>query len=254
METISALLLSSDAGVLGLTNRIFDDYGFEVEVAPDVRTADALLRRRSFDLGVFDNDVPGAVELAGRKNSGNPRVIFAMVSRENSRDVQGKRVHFVVPKPFSTDFFLRNLKAAYGVMLREKRAAFRQDVRIPATAATLIHDGAQRSLGKVVIVNLSKTGLGLTAGEMVPQGATVQLTFPMPDSGEPLTVSGAVVWVFDSGRAGVRFSQVSPAVQKKLGAWIDSKLPGESEFVPHPGAPARARVCAETLVAEKVGV
>ena len=113
MEQISVLLLSNDAAVLGMTNKIFDDYGFSVNVVRSVPEANALIKRNTFDLAVYDNDVPGALNLAPQRATGStPHVVFGMVNRTQSTALQGKRVHFVVQKPFSADLFLKSLRAA----------------------------------------------------------------------------------------------------------------------------------------------
>jgi len=234
MEPLSALLVSDDARVLALANKIFDEYGFEVSAVSTVRAATELIRSGSYDLGIYDNDIPGVFELTGKKAGANPRVIFAMVGRPTGNDIAGRRVHFIMQKPFNADFFLRSLKAAYGVMLREKRAAFRQDVSIPAISAKLFVDGDnQQSLAGVTILNLSKTGLGMMAGRMLPLGSTVQLSFPMPETHELVNLAGTVMWACDNGRSGIRFNHAPAAEQKKLTSWIESKLPMETELVPH---------------------
>jgi DNA-binding response OmpR family regulator len=234
MEPLSALLVSDDARVLALANKIFDEYGFEVSAVSTVRAATELIRSGSYDLGIYDNDIPGVFELTGKKAGANPRVIFAMVGRPTGNDIAGRRVHFIMQKPFNADFFLRSLKAAYGMMLREKRAAFRQDVSIPAISAKLFVDGDnQQSLAGVTILNLSKTGLGMMAGRMLPLGSTVQLSFPMPETHELVNLAGTVIWACDNGRSGIRFNHAPAAEQKKLNTWIESKLPMESDFVPH---------------------
>src|SRR5713226_3519465 len=112
MEPLSALLLSNDAGVLGLTHKIFDEYGFDVNVVTTASAAGELIQRTFFDLAIYDHDVPGAMDLAGKKFPGSPRIVFAMVRRDKCLEIHGKRVHFVVQKPFSADFFLKSLRAA----------------------------------------------------------------------------------------------------------------------------------------------
>ncbi|HWX55901.1 MAG TPA: PilZ domain-containing protein [Verrucomicrobiae bacterium] len=239
MENLSALVLSNDAGVVGLTNRVFDDYGFDVNVVHTASAARDLIKRGSVDLAVYDNDVDGAMDLVANKANGNPRMVFAMVRREKRPDLQGRRIHFVVQKPFTADFFVKSLKAAYGVMLRERRNAFRQKLGVSASSAVVGQDSGQRSLSNVTIANISKTGLRLTAGELLPLGATLQLGFTLPEDGELTVVSGVIVWACDNGGAGIRFNHVAPADQKKLNLWIDSKLPIDSDFVPRSNSPWR---------------
>src|SRR5258707_11983747 len=138
MESLSGLLLSNDAGVLGMTNKIFDDYGFDVHVVTSAKAAEELVRLNFFDLAIFDQDVPGAMEMAREKSPGSPRVVLGMVRRDKCLEIRGKRVHFVMQKPFSADLFLKSLRAAYGVIAQEKRAAFRHEVQIGAAPVTLV--------------------------------------------------------------------------------------------------------------------
>jgi hypothetical protein len=234
MEPLSALLLSNDAGVLGMTNKIFDDYGFDVNVVTTATAAEDLIHRNFFDLAIYDNDVPGAMALAREKIPGSPRVVFAMVRRDKGLEVRGKRVHFVMQKPFSADLFLKSLRAAYGVIAQEKRAAFRLDVQIGAMPVTLLQESGQRSLSNVSVCNLSRTGLGLQTKEMLPQGATLQVSFQLPESADLMNVTGIVMWSRDNGQVGLQMTHIAPAQQKKLYAWIDSKLPPDFDFMPRP--------------------
>jgi len=229
--------LEEAAAALGMTNKIFDEYGFSVRVVKSVSEADELIKRNSFDLAVFDNDVPGVFSLSPQKPSGSvPRVVFAMVNRAQGMGLQGKRVHFVVQKPFSADLFLKSLRAAYGVILREKRAAYRQEVGSSALATTLMHEGSQRSLSHVTVINVSKSGIGLEAREMLPQGSTLQLSFQLPGTKETVQVAATIIWTCENGKTGARFTHLVPAEQKKLHAWIDSKLPGDNDFMPRPAS------------------
>jgi hypothetical protein len=91
----------------------------------------------------------------------------------------------------------------------------------------------QLSLNGVTILNLSKTGLGMMAGRMLPLGSTIQLSFPMPETNELVSLSGSVVWACDNGRAGIRFNHAPASEQQKLNSWIEGKLPMEPDFVPH---------------------
>ncbi len=246
MESLSALLLSNDAGVLGMTNKIFDDYGFDVNVVTTATAAEELVRRNYFDLAIYDNDVPGAMALAREKTPGSPRVVFAMVRRDQGLEIRGKRAHFVMQKPFSADLFLKSLRAAYGVIAQDKRAAFRHEVRIGTGPVTMVLESGQRSLHNVSVFNLSKTGLGIQTREMLPQGATLQISFQLPESGDPINVTGAIMWSRDNGQAGVNITHILPTQQKKLHAWIESKLPPDFDFMP------RSSVQRDTEIASSV--
>ncbi len=241
MEPLSALLLSNDAGVLGLTNKIFDDYGFDVDVVTTATAAEDLIHRNFFDLAIYDNDVPGAMALAREKSPGSPRVVFGMVRRDKSLEIRGRRVHFVMQKPFSADLFLKSLRAAYGVIAQEKGAAFRHEVQIGATQVTLLQESGQRSLSNVSVFNLSKTGLGLQTRELLPQGATLHVSFQLPESADLMNVTGIIMWSRDNGQVGLQVTHIPPAQQKRLQDWIESKLPPDFDFMPRPISQAGSR-------------
>jgi len=133
------------------------------------------------------------------------------------------------------------LRAAYGVIAQEKRVAFRHDVQIGASPVTLELENGQRPLSNVSVVNLSKMGLGLQTREMLPQGATLQISFLLPESGDVMNVTGTVMWSRDNGQAGVNITNISPSHQKKLHAWIESKLPPDFDFMPRSNTQASLR-------------
>jgi hypothetical protein len=89
----------------------------------------------------------------------------------------------------------------------------------------ILHHGELRSLERVKVVNLSQTGLCLQASEMLPQGSQVELTFTLPRNSVTVQLGGNVVWAHSSGRAGVKFSELSEAERHKLEQWSGSFLP-----------------------------
>jgi DNA-binding response OmpR family regulator len=240
MEPFLALLVSTDSGTLTVGQKILEEHGVSVKVVATVAAAEQLIKTTKFDLGVFDHDVPEALNLAvWRGASTNPRMVFAMVRGANLNEVRGKRVQFVVQKPFTADLFARTLRAAYGAMIRDRRVAFRHPVQIkPSTSALILKQGNQ-NLQSSMIVDVSQTGLCIQTQEILPQGATLQIDFQLPDNSEVIHAVGTVMWTRASGRTGIRFTQVSASEQKALIAWLDGMLPYEMESIPRivpPGA------------------
>jgi CheY-like chemotaxis protein len=231
MEMLSALLLCSEPGTLGVTQKVLEDFGVVVRVAANAPAADQLMKRVRFDLGVLDCDVPGAFQLAGPESSHAPKMIFGLVRALKTDGLRGKRIHFVVQKPFSADLFGKSLRAAYGSMLRERRAAFRHPVDIHPSSCLLIQENGQRNVSHTKISDISQTGLCLEAREMLPQGASLQIKFPVPDSKDTVELTGVVMWNQQSGKTGVRFTRVEAGEQKKLNAWLESILPYDAELV-----------------------
>jgi DNA-binding response OmpR family regulator len=240
MEPFLALLVSTDSGPVNVTQKILEEHGVSVKVVVSVSAAEQLIRTTKFDLGVFDHDVPDALNLAvWRGASTNPKMVFAMVRGANLNEVGGKRVQFVLQKPFTADLFARTLRAAYGAMIRDRRVAFRHPVQIKPATSALIQKQGNQNLQSSMIVDISQTGLCIQTQEILPQGATLQIDFQLPDGNDVVHTTGSVMWTRASGRTGIKFIQVPAAEQKSLIAWLDGMLPYEMESVPRivpPGA------------------
>jgi CheY-like chemotaxis protein len=245
MEPFVALLVSADRGSLAPAQRILEDNGVSVKVAESAQAAEQLIKSTMFDLGVFDHDVPRALNLvAGGSVGANPKMIFALLRSHQLQDVRGKRVHFVVQKPFTSDLFTRSLRAAYGTMIRERRVTFRHPVQIKPMKSVLVLETSKQNLQSSKILDLSQTGMCIQTLEILPQGATLQIDFQLPDVKEMIHVTGTVRWTRASGRTGISFTDVPQAEQKQLIDWLDSKLPFQMEMAPRavPSGAHRERI------------
>jgi len=235
MEPLTALLLSTDPGPRGTTEKVLEEYGISIKVADSVAAASQLIKSTKFDLAIYDNDVPGALDLAaGRSPILNPKLVFALVRNTNRSDAVGKRVHFVVQKPFTADLFARSLRAAYGTMLRDRRISFRHPVKIKPVSSVLVQEGGSQTLQASTILDLSQAGLCIQTVETLPQGASLEIEFQLPEGKERIHVTGSVMWSRASGRTGVKFVHVPPTEQQILTLWLDSLLPYSIEGIARP--------------------
>ena len=225
MQTLSALLVSNDNAAVRVTNGVLSDYSFNVQTAATPHSASELMKSKRFDLVIYDQQTPGAIDLASLNNGAKSGIAFAILDDSKSAAVSEKRIHFSLHRPFTADLFAKTVRAAYGLVIQEKRAAFRHEVHICASSADVVHAGQKRSLANPIIVNLSQTGLCLSVQGTVPQNATLQINFALPEMQESLHIVGIVVWTHASGRAGVRFTRITPEERSKLHQWLDSRLP-----------------------------
>ena len=230
MPFLSALLLCEDAGALNVTHQVLLDCGFTVLVAATAPSARQLIAGNRFDVGVYDEEVKGAAELAAAPAPGvSPGVVFAMIVNPKDNSVLRKRVHFLVQKPVAAEVFTRSVKAAFSTILQQKRAVFRHPVQIESLSASLLHEGRERTLKPVTILNLGRGGLCLSAGEMLPQGASIVVDFRLPGTQHIVRSIGTVIWTHSSWKAGVKFTHIPPLEQDRLYRWLDSLLLWDSE-------------------------
>ena len=216
--SLSALVLAEPESAQ-VADTVLRSKGFEVKEARDASSASELCRHRRFDLGVFDDSVHGAMELAGSvRSSSLPRVSIGLL--KNATRVF-PRLQFILPKPLSTELFSRTIKAALAPIAADRRQSYRHEAHIDVASCSLLHTGRTRALQGAKLVNLSLTGLCLQASEMLPQAANVNLAFTLPSSQINLCLSGMVVWAHASGRAGIKLMHLHSNDQRRLEDWAD---------------------------------
>ena len=229
---LTALLSSGDDAVTSLCGRILQANGFDATIALSAESAAARCRRTRFDLAIYDQDCPGVLDLAGsRMPLSAPRVVIGLLAAAKMKEVAGKRIQFMVPKPFTGDVLSKAIRAAYGSIAWDRRVNFRHTVSIGTLSCSWNHHAETRSLPDATIVNVSRTGFCLQAAEMLPQSAAVRVRFPLP-GGKIFEGSGSVVWAHGSGRAGVRFTDIASEQKQDLEAWLDSLLADSNHLVP----------------------
>ena len=225
---LSGLILTSHQHS-GLVRKVLEAHGFEVATPPDTGVAQKLCARRQFDLGVYDEDIVGALDFADSSFASKPRIAVGLLAAEKPAQVLG-RLHFWLHKPLTSDLLAKTVKAAYGPIAANRRESCRRNVRIKAAECNISHRGELRTLADLRILNLSLTGLCLETAEMLPQGATVELRFTLPESRVAVQLVGTVMWAHASGRGGIKFDQLDSAEHLKLRHWFDSVLSILEEF------------------------
>jgi len=240
MEVFSALLLCTEPGPLSVVQKTLEEYSVSVRAVSSAAAAVQLIKTNKFDLGVYDADIAGALDLVGgRSPLANPKMIFALVQGNRLSEIPGKRVQFMVQKPFTADLFARTLRAAYGTMLRDRRIAFRHAVQIRPDSIDLVQEQGRQALHNCTILDLSQTGMCIQTLEILPQGATLEIEFRLPELGEKMQIVGSVMWTRASGRTGVKFGHIAPSEHKMLITWLESLMPYQAEAIPKPIPPMR---------------
>jgi hypothetical protein len=232
---LTALLMCSDPQALATVERTFEQYGIPAYFCPDSPTAENSLNRRKFDLMVLDFDLAGAetlVDFHAMDARGIPGVIIALAKDPRVlKSVLSRRVHFMLQKPVAGELMVRTLKAAYSMIVTEKRISFRQAVRIKAEASVL-ERSARRSLGPATVLDVSHTGLGLQTGSLVPRDATIFVDFELPEDRGPIHTIGKVIWSDGQGHLGVQFRFIAPQEMKSLRSWLGAHCPWDVELEP----------------------
>jgi hypothetical protein len=240
VSPLSALVLSTDIHASATSARMLESHGFAVSKTDNAVLARELCRRKRFDLAIYDHDNCNELELAGGSTLfGTPRVVLGLIGSNRITQPLGRRVHFVVQKPFTGDLFRKTLKAAYGAIASSRRLSSRHEVCIDATSCCLIHREERRALKTATIINISHSGMCVQTGEMLPQEANIRLSFSIPGGETIVQASGTVIWAHASGRAGIKFVGLSPEAQPHFGDWLDSLSPSCEDLLPRLVQPNR---------------
>jgi hypothetical protein len=238
---LSALVLSTDVHASTTSARMLESHGFAVSKTDNVLLARELCRRKRFDLAVYDQDSSNDLDAAGGSTLfGTPHVVLGLIGSNGAGQLLGKRIHFVVQKPFTSDMFRKTLKAAYGAIASSKRLSSRHEVCINSISSCLIHRGERRALKTATIMNISHGGMCVQTREMLPQDAKIQLSFSIPGGETIVEATGTVIWAHASGRAGIQLVGLSPEAQPYFGDWLDSLSPRPEDLLPRLVQPIRS--------------
>jgi CheY-like chemotaxis protein len=236
MEPFSALLISNDAAAVGVTGKILDEYNVRVDVIKTAPDMAKLMQHRRYDLAVYDHDVPGATELASLHWVRNrPRLAMALVGGGRVKELKGKPIHLVVSKPFTHDLFIKSIRAAYSLIVKDRRTAFRCPVQVEASSTTLVFAGGGRPLENIKVVDISQSGVRIQAGESLAKGALLAIDFWLPETKKLVRTKGTIVWSDESGKAGIKFGEIPALDRQNLCDWLSARIPPDPELALKPG-------------------
>ena len=112
----------------------------------------------------------------------------------------------------------RTFKAAFGLIVRERRRSFRCPTE---TSATLLANGEEINCR---LINISEGGMAVTGSPVLKPGAQVRVMFTLPGESARLTIDAEVCWRDESGRAGLRSLMIPSEQRSVLQRWLAAKL------------------------------
>lgn len=238
--SLSSLVVCADVKAVALLGRILSDLGIRMEHCPDASTALARLAVHAFDALLVDcKDEPAAMDLivkARQIPANKTTLVAAMVDGSNHvRDIFARGANFILYKPISAERASGSLRAARGLMRRERRRNPRVALHAEAVLAYATTENAPAT-----VVELSESGMGIQAEGKLPSHGKVYFEFALPGHKGSVRLSGDVVWQDSSGRVGIRFADVPQASRRSLAQWLQAnhaKAVSASQPPPAPTVP-----------------
>lgn len=192
------------------------------------------LTRRKYDallVDCDDTDKGPAILRELRQGKSNKNCIaFALVHGQTTvQQAFEMGANFVLDKPISLERATRSVRAAQGLIMRERRRYHRHLLR--ATGAILVDSGAELP---VSITNISQGGISIECARQLDEGGAARLKFLLPGTKRSLEIKGEVMWSNPEGQAGIRFQVLPVEAKKELDSWLERRttpLGGGAMFI-----------------------
>ena len=217
---LRALVVCPDQDSASLLSLILSELGMTVEHTPSISRGLELLESQSFDAIVLDYLADQSSEefLARLRQSVKNRgcMLVAIVDDGfNARPVFGLGANFVLYRPLSSERTRISLRAARGLMRRERRRSARMSL---SSTVNVAYPGAPETCG--VLADLSDGGTLLHTANRIPPASKVYFEFALPGQRELVRLSGEVAWQDASGRTGIRFLGVPQSSRNLMQTWL----------------------------------
>ena len=217
---LESLLLTRDPEVMRVLQPALERLSVGVEVCRGVSSGQEILRTEKFDAIIVDcDDLKGALTVLEslRKSASNRNsVTFAILNGGTTTQRAFQLgANFVLQKPISVLNANRCFSAAINFMIREQRRYFRHPAEIPAT----IVFGEGQNL-KATVTNISEGGMAIFFRGQLPKGSISTAKLRLPGAATPLEPKVQIAWMDESGRAGLRFTDIPRESRKQLNDWL----------------------------------
>ena len=215
---LNALVMSQDQPSLRVLAAVLDVLEIEHQTCLSSAEAVELLVHGHHSALMLDFDLPGAGQVARLARMASFKrmpVVFGMVSAFTP--VGGafqSGVNFVLYKPMVCEQAMRSLRSGERFMKPNPRHSSRHQLE------TLVYLQLGVAALPAIALDLSEQGLALQTTEPLPQGQKVPLHFVLPGTSHLVEATGEVIWADHDGRAGIFFSDLTPASRNHLRDWL----------------------------------
>src|ERR1700680_2842272 len=174
------LVVSNDGVTISHLSESMQQLAMSPEVCAEVPTALGLLNRRNFEAVIVDFQLGGeanAIIEKIRLSPANRTAVIFTISDSDAETASAFKAgsNFVLRRPLSPSLIERNLKVAYGLIVREHRRYFRCPVEIPA----VISAAAEPEIHGQTL-NISEGGIAITTPVSLGPGVKVRVEFTLP--------------------------------------------------------------------------
>jgi DNA-binding response OmpR family regulator len=221
---VRVLLVSDDIRIIDTLCHWMEQMAMHVDVCSDISSAIRKLCHSKFEALVVDlKNAAQALELIKkpRETTAHKGVVVFSILNSNTEMPSAFRAgaSFAIVKPFPPGVLVRTLRAAYPLMVRERRRSFRCPLQIPVHVSS-----STRSDFVADSVNISEGGMALVSSVVLHVGDRLTLKLALPDTAITARINCEVCWADETGRVGLEFVQVPRTVAEQLQSWLGDRL------------------------------
>ena len=224
---LDALLLSRDPSLLQLMRRLLDDLGIRSQVCSSSAAAQNLLHGTKFEAVVVDcDDLAGGNDLLRSLRllpTNRNSIVFAVINGATGvRSAFEMGANFVLEKPVTAERAARNLKAAHGLMVRERRRFTRRPLDVQVLLK--VGDGPEV---RARATDISESGIGLFALTALDPGASLRFRMVLPGNEAWLEGKAQVVWSSPQVGCGLQILTMRNELRVQLARWLAQRIEQE---------------------------
>src|SRR5580700_2644659 len=210
---VRVLLMSSDLPVIETLCRFTDQMAMQVELCSDVESATRRLCHSKYEAVMVDfkKTAPSlefVKKLRGMTANQGAIVLAILNSTHEVPSAFRAGASFALVRPLPSTIMVRTLKAAYPLMVLEKRRHFRCPLQIPVSIGC-----DSRPEFVATSINISQGGMALATTVPLRVGHGVELRLTLPGTLAAEKLRGDVVWSNNAGRVGVEFLHLPQPVR-----------------------------------------
>jgi CheY-like chemotaxis protein len=219
----TALLVCDDPIATRQVTEALQELALSVEVSLTASLASRRINETKIEVAVVEFSLGGPLFLEHlRASPSNRNVVTIAITKgsdETSRALKAGS-GFAMQRPLTKESISHTLRAAYGMIVRERRRYYRHPVVV--AAALSMKDGSVL-FGKTH--NVSESGMAFHSDKArVTPGVNATAQFKLENPAVQVTAECKVCWANDKGQAGLSFVFVPSTTSAQLQSWLAQRL------------------------------
>lgn len=222
---LQALIVSPDTETVATLGQVFrDSLAVATKSRADSSAAVECFFSAKFEAIVLDFDsifetVPFVQNLRHGRANRNAVVLAIATDASAKRRAAEHGAAFLLQRPIVPSQVARTLRAAYGLMLRDRRQYFRLEAEVSVSVRT-----GSGAVLECKTMNFSREGMALRTPSPLPTGDSVQVVLQIPTPGPVIIAEGKVIWDDKHGKAGLHLSFGNSEDKDRISEWLDSEF------------------------------